>query len=65
MPRPAKNEDLHGNVPDTSPVALLIVDLINDLEFPGGDRLAEQVMPVARRIRELRGRARELGIPTI
>ena len=65
MTAPAKNQDLHGNVPDTSPVALLIVDMINDLEFPGGDRLAEQVMPVAGRIRELRRRARALGIPTL
>ena len=65
MPRPAKNENLHGNVPDKSPVALLIVDMINDLEFPGGDRLAEQVMPIAERIRDLRNSARELGIPTV
>ena len=65
MPSPAKNEDLHGNVPDKSPVALLIVDMINDLEFPGGDRLAEQVMPVARRIRDLRREAKALGIPTV
>lgn len=65
MPRPAKNQDLHGNVPDKSPVALLIVDMINDLEFPGGDRLAEQMMPVARRIRDLRRRAQGLGIPTV
>jgi nicotinamidase-related amidase len=65
MSTPAKNEDLHGNVPDKSAVTLLIVDMINDLEFPGGDRLAEQVMPVARSIRELRRRARELGIPTV
>ena len=63
MPNPAKNEDLHGNVPDKSPVALLIVDMINDLEWPGGDKLAEQVMPVAKRIRELRDKARALGIP--
>ena len=65
MPRPAKNEDLHGNVPDSSPVALLIVDMINDLEFPGGDRLAEQALPLARRIRDLRARAKALGIPTV
>ena len=65
MPTPAKNEDLHGNVPDKSPVALLIVDMINDLEFPGGDRLAEQAMPLARRIRVLRQRATALGIPTV
>jgi nicotinamidase-related amidase len=65
MPNPAKNEDLHGNVPDKSPLALLIVDMINDLEFPGGDRLAEQAMPVTRRIRDLRRRARQLEIPTV
>src|SRR5215213_4669244 len=65
MPTPAKNEDLHGNVPDTSPVALLIVDMINDLEWPGGDRMAAQIMPVARRIRELRDRAKALGIPAV
>src|SRR6185295_1028842 len=65
MPNPAKNEDLHGNVPDKSPVALLIVDMINDLEWPGGDRMAEQVMPVARAIRDLRARAKELDIPVV
>ena len=65
MPNPAKNEDLHGNVPDKSPVALLIVDMINDLEWPGGDRMAEQIMPVAKRVAELRHRARALGIPTV
>jgi nicotinamidase-related amidase len=39
--------------------------MINDLEFPGGDRLAEQAMPLARRIRDLRQRATALGIPTV
>jgi hypothetical protein len=28
-----KNEDLHGNAPDQSPVALLIIDMISDFEF--------------------------------
>jgi nicotinamidase-related amidase len=65
MPTPAKNEDLHGNVPDKSPVALLIVDMINDLEWPGGDCMAEQIIPVARRIRELRDRAKALDIPAV
>lgn len=65
MPNPSKNEDLHGNVPDTSPVALLIVDMINDLEWPGGDRMYQQVMPVAERIAELRRQAKLVGIPTV
>ena len=36
---PAKNPDLHGNAPDESDVALLPIDVINDLEFDEGDRL--------------------------
>ena len=31
--------NLHGNVPDTSAVALLMVDWINDLEFEAGEKL--------------------------
>jgi nicotinamidase-related amidase len=46
-------------------VALLIVDMINDLEFPGGDHLAAQIMPVAQAIRNLKDRAKALGIPAI
>ena len=33
---PAKNEDLHCNVPDKAGVALLLIDVINDLEFGSG-----------------------------
>jgi hypothetical protein len=29
---PTVNEDLHGNVPDKADVALLLIDVINDLE---------------------------------
>jgi nicotinamidase-related amidase len=28
----SKNEDLHGNAPDAAAVALLLIDVINDLE---------------------------------
>jgi len=31
---PARNPDLHGSAPDKAVVALLIVDVINDLGFP-------------------------------
>jgi nicotinamidase-related amidase len=60
-----RNGDLHGNAPDHSPVALLIVDVLNDLEFPGGDQLLEPAEQAARRIVALRGRCREAGIPVI
>jgi nicotinamidase-related amidase len=62
---PAKNEDLHGNAPDKSPVALLLIDLINDLEFPEGDQLLAQTLSIAPRIMELKRRAKALGIPVI
>jgi hypothetical protein len=51
---PAKNIDLHGNVPDRADIALLLIDVINDLEFPGSEPLIEQVMPIAQNIAALK-----------
>jgi nicotinamidase-related amidase len=65
MPAPAKNQDLHGSAPDTSPAALLLIDVINDLEFEGGDRLLEPALAMAHALIKLKGRCRQLGIPTI
>ena len=62
---PAKNSDLHGNVPETCSVALLLIDVINDLEFEGSEALVRQAVPMARRIAELKRRARAAGIPVI
>jgi nicotinamidase-related amidase len=65
MTVPAKNADLHGNVPDQCPVALLLIDVINDLEFPGGDHLAEHAEPMAHHLATLKQRAHATGIPVI
>lgn len=62
---PAKNEDLHGNVPDKADAALLLIDVINDLEFEGGEELLEHALPIAENIAALKKRARDAGIPTI
>ncbi len=62
---PVKSEDLHGNAPDRSPVALLLIDVINDLEFEGGEELLRYGMPMAERIRELKTAARQAGIPSV
>jgi nicotinamidase-related amidase len=62
---PARNRDLHGNVPDKSPVALVLIDVINDLEFDGGNKLLKQAMPAARRIAALKAKARERRVPVI
>jgi hypothetical protein len=43
MNRPVrKNEDLHGNAPDSCPVVLLLVDVLNDVDFPGNSQLLNQ-----------------------
>ena len=64
-PMPANNEDLHGSVPETSDVALLLIDVINDLEFEGSEALLEHAVPMAERIAELKRRAKAAGIPAI
>jgi nicotinamidase-related amidase len=62
---PAQNEDLHGNVPDTADVALVLIDVINDMEYPGGDALFEHARPMAERLAALKQRARAAGVPVI
>ena len=62
---PPRNQDLHGNAPDESDVAVLLVDVINDLEFEGGDRLLPQALAMARRLAALTARARRAGVPVI
>ncbi|HVG19870.1 MAG TPA: isochorismatase family cysteine hydrolase [Blastocatellia bacterium] len=62
---PAKNEDLHGNVPDEAHAALLLIDVINDFEFEGAEALFEHALPMARRTAELKKRAKRAGVPVI
>jgi nicotinamidase-related amidase len=62
---PARNHDLHGNAPDKAPVALLLVDVINDLEFPGGDRLLKHAEAMAQRLAAFKRRVKAAGIPAI
>jgi len=62
---PAKNEDLHGNAPDKSDTALLLIDVINDLEFPEAEGLVKAALPMAERIVELKRRAKRADVPVI
>jgi nicotinamidase-related amidase len=62
---PAKNPDLHGFAPDAYPVALLLIDWINDLEFEGGRRLLKPAVRAADRVAALKKRAHDSGIPVI
>ena len=62
---PAKNQDLHGSVPDESPVVVIAIDVINDLEFPGSEELEGPALEMARNLKPLLQRARKAGIPVI
>jgi nicotinamidase-related amidase len=62
---PARNPDLHGSVPEKSPVALLLIDVINDMDFEGSEPLVRQAVPMARRIAALKQRAKAAGVPTV
>jgi nicotinamidase-related amidase len=57
--------DLHGQAPDKAARALLLVDVINDLEFEGGDALLEPALEVAARLAALKGDARAAGVPVL
>jgi nicotinamidase-related amidase len=60
-----KNADLHGNVPDKSEVALIIVDVINDLDFPEAKQLARFIPDLADKIARLKRRAKAARVPVI
>ncbi|HEX8489679.1 MAG TPA: isochorismatase family cysteine hydrolase [Chthoniobacterales bacterium] len=62
---PAKNPDLHGSAPDKSEIALLLIDVINDLDFPEANRLLRYARPMARKLLRLKKRAKKAGIPVI
>jgi nicotinamidase-related amidase len=57
--------DLHGKAPDKSPIALLLIDVINDLDFPEGRDLLEHAFPMAKRIAALVDRARKCEVPIV
>lgn len=45
--------------------ALLLVDVINDMDFPGSEQLVRHALPMARRIAALKARAAKAGIPAV
>ena len=45
--------------------ALLLVDVINDMDFEGSAALVRHAEPMARRLHDLKQRCRDAGIPTL
>jgi nicotinamidase-related amidase len=59
------DSDLHGSAPDKSETALLIIDVINDLDFPEANQLMRYAPTMARKLAALKERAEKAGIPSI
>jgi nicotinamidase-related amidase len=62
---PEKNIDLHGSAPDKHKFALLLIDVINDFDFPEADQLLKYARPMARNLLRLKRRAQKAGVPVI
>ena len=62
---PKKNINLHGSAPDKHQCALLLIDVINDLDFPQAVHLLKYARPMARNLLRLKRRAQKAGVPVI
>jgi len=51
-----KNIDLHGSAPDKHKFALLLIDVINDFDFPEADQLLKYARPRATNVLRLKRR---------
>ena len=60
-----KRHNPHGVAPETLKTVLLLVDVINDFDFPQGEKLLRFALPAARRIAALKTRLLKRGIPAI
>lgn len=65
MPSSLQKHNLHGSAPDKACQALLLIDVINAMDFPNGKALARFAWPAAKRIAALKARAKERHIPVI
>lgn len=65
MSKSARSNDSKGAAPETSKTVLLLVDVINDFDFPQGKQLLRYALPAARRIAALKARLRQKGVAVI
>lgn len=60
-----KNWDLHSNVPDTAPTALVIIDMLSRFDFPGAKGLLRQAEKMAPKLAALKDGFRRRGFPVV
>jgi nicotinamidase-related amidase len=61
----SSSPDHLNHAPDKSDTALLLIDVINDLKFEGGERLLPHAIPMAAALADLKKRAKAAGVPAI
>jgi len=61
----ASTRNVRGEAHDGHSFALLLVDVINELEFDGAGRLTPKALAMARRVAALKRRASRAGVPCI
>jgi len=57
--------DDNNSTSHKSSVALILIDVINHFEFPDGDKVLKNALPMASRLAKLKQRCRGVGIPAI
>ncbi len=65
MPPSGAKGDLHGNAPDESRLALLVIDMINAFDFDGAEAMLPRARAAAQAIAALKRRARAAGVPVL
>jgi len=62
---PKRNTNLHGSAPDKHEIALLLIDVMNDFDFPEADQLLKHARPMAQNLLRLKRRAQKARVPVI
>ncbi len=57
------HDDLHGNVPDQSQVVLLLIDVINDLNFPDNQAPGPPIRSAGEVDRQTEEAVQKVGYP--
>jgi nicotinamidase-related amidase len=65
MARNIPNRDSLNHAPDEAETALLLIDVINPIDFEGGERLLAHALPMAPSLAAFKRRAKASGVPAI
>ena len=65
MPQTTRNRDSLHHAPDDAETALLLIDVINPIDFEGGENLLRSALPMAGALAVFKRRAKAAGVPVI